>query len=226
MVTRVNNHTVVETLGVPNRIYVRSPKALGENRRLAQQAVRFGRTIVPKLSGRAAKGMTPYWTAQAFGIKWDQSYLWYQEIGIRAFTMTRLAGKIIPMWIDDPTGAEARKNPKAKKRTISGRRQILIFRKAARPGQRKRVARRNSRGAIIGYRDVPMSYPGAPGRITHRHATGRIAGRPPRATPHVGVRWRHPGLEGRAMLQHALLETARANQIPARTCYATFGGRG
>lgn len=225
MPTRVNNNTVVQTTGIPDRIMMRSPKTLGENRRMAQQAVRFGRTLVPKLSGRAAKGMTPYWSQGYFGIRWDQSYLWFQETGIRAFTMTKLAGKVIPMWIDDPTGKEARDNPKAKRRTISGRRQILIFRKAAKIGQRKRVARRDGRGRILGYRSVPMSYPGAPGRISQRHPSGRIAGKPPRALPHVGVRWRHPGLEGRGMLQHAMLETAKANGLRATTCYAKYGGR-
>lgn len=225
MPTRVNQNTVVETTGIPGVIYMRSSRSLAENRQMAQQAVRFGRTIVPKLSGTAAKGMVPYFSEGAFGIRWDQSYLWFQEAGIRAFTMSKLAGKVIPMWIDDPTGKEARDNPKAKKRTISGRKQILIFRRAAKPGQRKRVARRNSQGKILGYRTVPMSYPGAPGRITHRLSVGTIAGKPPRSMPHVGVRWRHPGLEGRGMLQHAMLETARAHGLRNTTCYAKAGGR-
>ena len=224
MPTRTSTGTVVQSVGIPNRIYMRSSAGAATNRALAQQAVRYGRSLVPKVSGRAAKGMTPYWTDSTFGISWDRQYLWFQEAGIRAFTMTKIAGKVIPMWINDPTGSEARKNPKAKKRrTRDGRQQILIFRRAAKIGERKRVARRNSRGEILGWRDVPASYPGAPGRISHRHPTGRIAGKPPRATPHVGVRWRHPGLEGRGMLQHALLQTAQANGLRSRAVYATYG---
>lgn len=219
----------VRTTGAvaPNRLYIRAP---GMNHRktrmLAHQSAAYARVLAPKLSGRGAQGIKPYWGNGYFGLKWDRPYMWLQDQGINPFTMTKLAGKTIPMWIDDPTGEEARANPKAKKRiTPNGRRQILIFRKAGRIGARKRVAVRDRRGRLVRWRSVPQSYPGAPGRITHREfdekrgaVTGKIAKRVPR--PHVGVRWRHPGLVGREFLHHALLETARLAEIEDQTVYA------
>lgn len=226
MTTLVNRYTVVTGGQVPNRIAMGSDRRRGENRQMAQQAVRLARTLIPKMSGSAAKGLSPYWTESTFGIGWAHTYVWFQEAGIKPFTMSRLAGKTIPMWIDDPTGAEARKSPKAQQRTtVSGKHQILIFRKAALPGARKQVARRNARGGITGYRSVPRSYPGAPGRISHRFASGKIASTPTRATPHVGVRWRFPGLDGRGFLQHSVQTVAAEHQMAQTTLYATHEGR-
>ncbi len=80
--------------------------------------------------------------------------------------------------------------------------------------------------------DVPASYPGAPGRISHREvtsypadgtSTGRIARLTPRA--HMGVRWRHPGLIGRHFLHHALEQTLAANGLGPLPIYATFRRR-
>lgn len=219
----------VRTTGhvLPNTLYIRAPglKA-NQTAMLAKQAAAFAQVLSPKLSGRGAQGIKPYSGNGYFGLKWDRSYMWFQDQGINPFTMTKLAGKVIPMWIDDPTGTEARANPKAKKRiTANGRRQILIFRKAAKLGARKRVAVRDRRGRLMRWRDVPASYPGAPGRISHRQfdevrgsVTGKIAKRVPR--PHVGVRWRHPGIVGREFLHYALQETARLAQIEDLTIYA------
>ncbi len=139
-----------------------------------------------------------------------------------------LTHNTIPMWIDDPTGAEARRNPKAERRiTVNGRRQIRIFRKAAKPGQRKRVAVRDGQGRLVRWRDVPASYPGAPGRIARRAYndrmgtnSGKIAKLVPR--PHVGVRWRHPGIVHREFMQHGLSQIAAVARVPDQTIYATY----
>lgn len=169
-------------------------------------------------------------------IEWDgeaemQCLLVEAEDSLYVTAGYTLTHNTIPMWIDDPTGAEHRANPKAKTRiTESGRRQVLIFRKAAKPGERKRVAVRDRSGRLRYWRDVPKSYPGAPGRISHRgfdevrsSTTGRIAKLVSR--PHVGVRWRHPGLVGREFMQYAIQETARLASIPDPTVYAVYRRR-
>lgn len=217
---------------MPDRLYVLAPGLdRAQTRPLANQSAAFARAISPKLSGRGAQGIKPYYGDGYFGVRWDRSYIWWQEQGINPFTMHKLAGKVIPMWIDDPTGSEARKNPKAKTRvTVSGRRQVLIFRKASKHGERKRVAVRDRSGRLKYWRDVPKSFPGAPGRISHREfdevratTTGRIATRLSR--PHVGVRWRHPGVVGREFMQYAISETARMAGIEDQTIYATYRRR-
>lgn len=214
---------------IPNRLYVLAP---GRNRdqceMLAKQSAEFVRAVTPKLSGRAASGIKPYWGVGWFGIKWDRPYLWWQESGTNPFTMNKLAGKVIPMWIDDPLGNEARANPKAKTRiTINGRKQVLIFRRAAKPGQRRKVAVRDGNGRLLRYRDAPASFPGAPGRIqrTSYHDvrgtnTGRIARLVPR--PHMGVRWRNPGVVGREFMQHGLQQVARMAEVQDPTIYAIY----
>jgi hypothetical protein len=112
--------------------------------------------------------------------------------------MKSLAGKTIPMWIDDPDGEVAKEEgPKAKTRvTADGRRQTLIFRHAAPIGSRKMVFKRGQ------WVSVPRSYPGAPGRINNRSSNGRIA------AGNVGVRWRHPGIESRHYLNRSIEEVA------------------
>ena len=84
--------------------------------------------------------------------------------------------------------------------------QVQIFRRVAKPGERKDVIRR-----IEGTDQrvsVPRSYPGAPGRIGRREARqpwttpGRISGAI--AGTNVGVRWRHPGLVKRGFLRQGL----------------------
>jgi hypothetical protein len=192
---------------LPDRLYVNAPGLTVETaRRISEIA------SAPKLSGAGARSIHSYYGEGFFGLAWDRSYMWNQEAGAKPFTMRRLAGKTIPMWIDDPTGKVARENPKADKRvTASGRRQVKIFRKAAKIGARKTVVSRDSAGRLI-HRDVPASFPGAPGRISHReiveypHTTGRIAKMVSRS--HVGVRWRHPGLVGRNFMHEALVQTS------------------
>jgi hypothetical protein len=171
-------------------------------------AVRIAQYSAPKLTGLGAKNIFPLWGPGYFGVHFME-HMWFQNVGVRPQTMRWLAGKTIPMWIDDPTGAERRKNPKAKtRRTESGKIQVLIFRRAALPGQRKTV--KKTVGGVTITRDVPMSYPGAPGRIALREAPspyttpGRIAGRV--AQGNVGVRWYFPGLAPRNFLDNALIQ--------------------
>jgi hypothetical protein len=172
-------------------------------RRLAEHAANVAYLNAPRSSGRAARRIRPIWGEGWFGVQWLDEYLWYQEAGIRPFTMNNLAGKTIPMWVNDEDGTEARKQKSPKTRiTQDGRRQTLIFRRAARHGQRKNVWRQTGTG--MQQVSVPASYPGAPGRIAVNRSQGIL-----RAAsvigPHlnrgnilggnVGVRWRHPGLE-------------------------------
>jgi hypothetical protein len=180
---------------------------------IAQDAVYVCKEMAPKLSGKSSRNLIPVWGEGFFGVKWLDFYVWFQENGINPFTMTKLAGKTIPMWINDPTGEESKKNPKAKTRTTEdGRRQILIFRKAAPVGSRKMVMRE---GRPV---DVPRSYPGAPGRINRRQEAGtviqgaRVGGRI--AQYNVGVRWRHPGLSRRGFIRQGLERTAQYHNIP------------
>lgn len=159
----------------------------------ANDAVFIARTLAPKLTGMSSRNFIPLFGLGYFGIGWTEDYVWYQAMGIRAFTMYSLAGKTIPMWIDDPSGQMQRDNPKAETRhTASGKTQVLIFRKVAKYGQRKMINRNGSRVS------VPMSYPGAPGRINLREAPApdtQVGKRGGQIAPgNVGVRWRHPGL--------------------------------
>lgn len=178
---------------------------------LAEEATAMAQRMSPKLSGDAASAMQPYANYGEFGIQWSReaAYVWYQESGVGPFTMRALAGKTIPMWIDDPTGKEHQDNPKSPTRvTKSGRRQVLIFRKAARIGQTKQRSYSTPSGGRY-TRTVPASYPGAPGRIASRHIrTGQIASHPP-ARPHVGVRWRFPGLHPRQFMHQSLMTIAK-----------------
>jgi hypothetical protein len=219
----------------PDRLYVLVPHIdANESRRLARSAVAKARSLAPKLSGAGARGIDVYWGTGFFGLRWREPYVWYQNAGIRPFTMRSLAGKTIPMWIDDPTGQMSRDNPKAKTRmTVSGKRQVLIFRKAAHIGARKTKVTRDRQGRLI-VRDVPASHPGAPGRITYRQwtdyptgqSTGKIAGIAQlRTRANIGVRWRHPGLSGRRFLEHAILLTAEAAGYGTPTVYSTYRRR-
>lgn len=188
----------------------------GINRRdcriLAIEALSRARLNAPKLSGTSARRMEAIWGTGWIGIRWLDQQVWFQERGVRPFTMTKLAGKLIPMWIDDPTGRERKANPKAKTRvTASGRTQVLIFRKAARIGARRNIKRKDA------WVNVPASYPGAPGRIALREApaphtqVGKVGGRI--AAGNIGVRWRHPGLHPRQFLEGGLREAAYAHGL-------------
>lgn len=174
---------------------LRGPRA----RLLANYAVLEARRVMPKLSGASSSRLFPLYGSGYFGVGWQDPYVWFQEQGIRAFTMWNLKGKTIPMWVDDPTGTEREKNPKAQTRvTVSGKVQVLIFRKATNPG--------------------------APGRISRRQApqpwttSGRRGGQI--AKGNVGVKWRHPGLAPRKFLNHAVSSAARWGGIQPERIYA------
>lgn len=198
----------------PDRLIVRvAGMRPAQARRIALAATSEARRRMPKLSGASARKLQPLYGRGFFGIYFGSPVAWFQENGIRPFTMNSLQGKIIPMWIDDPTGQERTRNPKAKtRRTASGKVQVLIFRRAARKGQYKTVKRRNKVTGQMEDARVPMSWPGAPGRIGRREAGspmtrpgkagGRIAG------GNVGVRWRHPGLAPRKFMNASITEAA------------------
>lgn len=206
---------------IPDRLYMRvEGLSAFTARSCAYRAVAEARRLAPKLSGASSRRFTAIWGPEWFGLAWADSYVWFQERGIRAFTMNNLAGKTIPMWVTDPTGEERRKNPRARTRTTaSGVQQVLIFRKAAQRGQRKRVV--GPGGAL---RDVPASYPGAPGRIAVREAgrpfttPGKVGGAIARGN--VGVRWRHPGLMNRDFLQEGLERAAVIHGVIPQPIYS------
>jgi len=208
-------------------MHVDAPGAM--TRQMAQAAVHEARARAPKVSGDSSVGFMPIWGDGFFGISWTKTHVWFQEMGIRPFTMNALAGKTVPMWITDDTGTIRSKNPKARTRiTVDGRTQALIFRKAALPGQRKTVTRRV--GGEMREVSVPRSYPGAPGRISRREpappntSAGKLAGQI--AKGNVGVRWRHPGMDGKHFLREGLTRAAeRFGITPGPISYATQADR-
>ncbi len=210
----------------PDRLIMIVPKLKGKQaQRLANSAVRHARRIMPKMNGYAASRLFPLYGAGFFGIGFQDSYVWFQENGIRPFTMTKLAGKNIPMWLDDPAGTLREQNPKAKTRvTVSGKPQVLVFRRAARMGQTKTVTRKSKVSGEVSSVQVPASYPGAPGRIGAREAgkpwttSGRTGGQIARGNS--GVRWRHPGLAPRKFLNHSITLTAEQGGILPVRIYA------
>jgi hypothetical protein len=176
---------------------------------IAGQAVRQAQITSPKMSGDSARRLEPIFGNGFFGIYFPDSVSWFQDHGIRAFTMTSLQGKTVPMWIDDPTGQERQKNPKAKVRTTaSGKVQILIFRKVAMKGSRKTSYKIDKRSGAKVLVTKPASFPGAPGRINRRETgaphtrAGKVAGAI--APGNSGVKWRHPGLAPRMFLNNAM----------------------
>lgn len=209
----------------PDRMIMRVDGLSGSRaRNLANAAVREARRVMPKLSGQSASRLFPLYGSGFFGIGWQDSYIWFQERGIAPFTMFSLAGKTIPMWVDDPAGTERERNPKARTRvTMSGKVQVLIFRKAAMPGATRTTSKKVADGTFE-QRTVPASYPGAPGRIARREASapfttpGRVAGQIARGN--IGVRWRHPGLAPRRFLNHALSLAAEQGGMTPQRIYA------
>jgi hypothetical protein len=199
----------------PDRLIMLVPNLSGAKARAAANAaVREARRVMPKLSGQSASRIFPLYGKGFFGIGFADSYVWFQENGIRPFTMYNLAGKTIPMWVNDPTGTERQRNPKAKTRvTMSGVTQVLIFRKVAQIGQTKTVKRRSRLTGTVTTVQTPASYPGAPGRIGRREAAqpyttpGKTGGQI--ASGNVGVRWRHPGLAPRKFLNHSVTMAAQ-----------------
>lgn len=201
-------------------------------RSAARDAVRLARRRMPKMSGRAARGMQPVYGKGYFGILWDTQVVWYQDHGTKPFTMKSLAGKVVPMWIDDPTGQERKDNPKAKTRTTeSGKVQVLIFRRAAKMGARiKKYKRDPKTGRKVLVKDTPAHYPGAPGRIGWREAKQpwTTPGKRPGAIHrgNVGVWWRHPGLKPRSFLNTSMTSAAQhAGLLPERVYVADKGWR-
>lgn len=201
----------------PDRMVISSP---GLDPHLASQAayeaVRIAQHAAPKLHGAMSGRLRPVFGPGFYGIWFEDQYAWFQDRGIKPFTMRRLAGKTIPMWINDPDGKMRKENPKAKIRTtVDGRTQVLIFRRAAKIGARKFATKRiGGQDKVV---DVPASYPGAPGRITKRVPAfpdtpkGLIGGQI--AKTNVGVRWRHPGLNQRGFIEQGLLGAASKYNI-------------
>jgi hypothetical protein len=199
----------------PDRMIMLVPGLKGARARvIANAAVKEARRKMPKATGQSGSKMFPIYGKGFFGIGFTDPIVWFQENGIRPFTMYNLAGKTIPMWIDDPTGTERQKNPKAKTRTtLSGKTQVLIFRKVAAIGQMKTVKRRNKVTGLMEETSAPASYPGAPGRIGTREAKspmtrpGKLGGRI--APGNIGVRWRHPGLAPKKFLNNSITLAAQ-----------------
>jgi hypothetical protein len=186
-------------------------------RNIANQAVKEARKKSPKCSGDSARRLQPLYGKGFFGIYFPDSVSWFQDHGIKAFTMNNLHG-VIPMWINDPTGQERQKNPKAKTRTTaSGKNQVLIFRKVAAKGSRTIAYKTDPKTGMKTMSNKPASYPGAPGRIGVRQAgkphttSGKVAGAI--AKGNSGVKWRHPGLAPRLFLNNALTLAAQWNGI-------------
>ena len=208
----------------PDRILILVDPAAGlSTDALASQAVFTAVDVMPKVTGHMVSTLRPIFDDSFFGIYFPDRRVWFQEQGIRPFTMHHVAGKVIPMWIEDPTGAERKANPKAKtRRTLDGRTQVLIFRRAANKGERRTV-RRKLPGDGVRTVSVPASYPGAPGRIASQGerapatTAGRTGGRVARGN--VGVRWRHPGIVARHFLNYAMTITAWADGLDPDQVY-------
>ena len=208
----------------PDRILVLTePMIFAETAVLSESAVDAARKLMPKVTGSLAMGLRMMYGASFFGIYFPDRRVWFQEQGTRPFTMNRLAGNTVPMWVEDRDGSLRRDNPKIKVRTtVDGRTQVQIFRKAATRGARKQVTKRMPGGGTR-VASVPASYPGAPGRIVKRQAAqpfttpgtlgGQIAG------GNVGVRWRHPGLTGRKFLNAALTQVVTDAAMDAYVVY-------
>lgn len=185
----------------------------------AQEAQYEARKRAPKLSGESAKRIYAVYDEGWFGLHWLDDHVWFQEAGIRPFTMNSLQGKVIPMWVSDDDHKLRTENPKIEtKTTADGRTLVRIFRRAANKGERK-IVRRRQGGATIEV-SVPRSYPGAPGRINRRHtetdrSLGKVAGRI--APTNVGVRWRHPGLASKGFMFQSLMAVVRQNDLERST---------
>lgn len=201
-----------------DRLYMRVPGVMVEDiaRLTAETALRHAQFRAPRLSGASGGRLQPIWGPDYFGIRWLDNYVWFQEMGINPFLMDSLQGKLIPMWVEDADGSLRKGNPKIKERvTVDGRRQVLIFRHAAKKGERKQVKR--NIGGVSMYVSVPRSYPGAPGRINRRHpgapiTRGGVGGQI--AKGNGGVRWRHPGLSSRFFLHESLILAAVEIGLP------------
>lgn len=215
--------------GVPDRLIMIVPDLdQYEANFLAYEAVSVARQTMPRVTGATASRLSPVYGNGYFGIYFPDAQTWFMERGTKAFTMRSLAGKTIPMWITDTDGSLRQKNPKAKvKTTQDGRVQVLIFRRAARMGQRKLVQRKDKKTGQMVTTTTVASYPGAPGRINQRQPaspwtpTGATGGQI--APGNVGVRWRHPGIRAMQFLNGALARTAFEASLTIGTVYAMDG---
>lgn len=195
---------------------------------LAINAVYAARQSMPRVTGATANRLRPVYGEGFFGIYFPDAWTWFQERGTKPFTMRSLAGKTIPMWVSDEDGQLRAKNSKIRVRTTEdGRVQVLIFRRAARIGQRKTVRRKNPVTGAIEVTTTVASYPGAPGRIARRipgmpnTPAGRVGGQI--AAGNVGVRWRHPGLRAGQFLNSAIARSAFEAGLLIQTIYACDG---
>ena len=206
--------------GPPDRMIMIFPDLSEVRARyLADTALSRARQQMPRVTGMTAARLSPIWGRRWFGLYFPDRYVWYLEHGTNPRTMASLAGKVIPMWINDPDGSTRRDNPKAKtRRTDDGRTQVLIFRKAAPLGRRKTTRTRNKDTGAMTVTTTPASYPGAPGRIGARNSKGQIA------SGNVGVRWRHPGLRSIQFLNSALAQAAFEDGLIVSTVYAVDSG--
>jgi hypothetical protein len=205
---------------------------------MALLAVSYARTHAPKLTGVSSAWIRPLYGNGNFGMQWFHEQIWFQNTGVRPFLMSKLAGKTVPMWIDDPNGDVERQEqeslgrgktlPANRKRVFpeTGRKQVLIFRKAAKPTRPvfkdgKLVMVKNTKQVIRGNRTVtvPRSYPGAPGRIDERlrTATGKIG------RGNIGVRWYFPGLTPRNFLQMGLVEACDRFGVTPGAIHTGYG---
>jgi hypothetical protein len=102
------------------------------------------------------------WDTGYYGISWSDSYVWFQDQGISAYTMNSLKGKTIPMWVTDEDGSLRAENPKIEQRIEDdGSVRVLIFRKATKPGAPGRISKRNPNGQIAkGNVGVKWRHPG------------------------------------------------------------------
>lgn len=134
---------------------LRTPRAYG----IAQQALREARRKAPRRSGWSANRLYAIYGYGFYGIAWSDTYVWYLENGINPFTMWALQGKTIPMWVKDPGGIERAKNPKIKTRTnLDGVTEVLIFRKATRPGAPGRIGTPRGKGGRIAPGNVGVKW--------------------------------------------------------------------
>jgi hypothetical protein len=167
--------------------------------------------------------------------KMQDSYVWYQDHGIRPFTMNNLQGKTIPMWINDPSGQLRQKNPKAKTRvTKDGRQQTLIFRKAPKQGGgTQRYSRNSKTGALELNTDKKGSSPTKAGRAKKDNLAGSLSeeGRKSggkNGSGSSGMGWRYPGIAPKLFINNSITVTAQKNGILPVRIYvtdATWNGR-
>lgn len=210
--------------GTPDRMVMFADVSEQDAHYLAIDATEHARLTIPRVSGATARRLQPIWARGYFGIYFPDPQTWFMEHGTNPRTMRSLAGKVIPMWVSDQDGSIRAKSPKAEtRRTEDGRLQVLIFRRAARIGQRKTVRRPNRFTGAMETVSVPASYPGAPGRISRRVPAGIGPSGGQIAAGNVGVRWRHPGLRAMQFLNGALASTAFSASLFIGEVYATDG---